>query len=452
MSNSLKSIINLGKVDIYMNNTIVLIGILLLSSILLFGCIGGNKVIIMSDNILDVNGLDLNGTTGAIPFLTDSNTLTFYLDFNYDSNTGTLYIPFIIGDGGGLTGLGLENYVPYTGATADVNLGIKDLLVYEIKDIEDVRSIIVNARMLYDKDKNRSINWDLRILNDEDEINSIQWDNRFLINENEDIAASWREGFKLHLDMLGNGRSITGAQDVNVTQFMKADCYYFLDGTKLCNLADLNTDLNYLQSGDNISELINDSGYITSYTDTNIWSEGVLNDNNVWQGDFNVLGNTYFDGNVFYTMPHMFGIADTAQSINVINEWQAIDFNFLLGDSYGFGLQDSNGLVVTQSGHYFISLEVQFIDASSSPTSNTGIRITKNGVELSGSYSEVDVIKQNASEEITTFAFAEVMNGDVLMMEFISDDIDVSVYSDNTWATQNLVAKGMIQWISPIHD
>ena len=65
-----------------MNRTIILIGILLFSIALLFGCTGGDKILIVEDNILDVNGLDLNGTLGAIPFLTDGNTLTFNPDFN----------------------------------------------------------------------------------------------------------------------------------------------------------------------------------------------------------------------------------------------------------------------------------------------------------------------------------------------------------------------------------
>jgi len=163
----------------------------------------------------------------------------------------------------------------------------------------------------------------------------------------------------------------------------------------------------------------------------------------------NVAKNLTVDGNVYYEMPHLFGIADTTQPLLVLNTWQAIDFNFLLGDSYGFTANDSNGIVVSQTGHYFATFEVQFSDTSPLPTANAGIRITLNGVEISGSYSEVDFTKQNSDTEITTIAYVEATQGDVLMMEFISDDLDVSVTSDNTWSKQNVVAKGFINWVHP---
>lgn len=166
-------------------------------------------------------------------------------------------------------------------------------------------------------------------------------------------------------------------------------------------------------------------------------------------GDWDVNGNLNIDGNVYYKMPHLFGIADSTQAPTAINTWKAVDFNFLLGDAYGFSPQDSNCIVVHQTGHYFASFELQFEDSSPAPTSSVGVRISQNGSEVAGSYSEVDMVKQDVSQEITTLSYIEANEGDVLCMEWITSDIDVNLQTSNTWADQNTVAKGFINWVHP---
>jgi len=155
------------------------------------------------------------------------------------------------------------------------------------------------------------------------------------------------------------------------------------------------------------------------------------------------------DGNVYYKMPHLFGIADSTQAPTAINTWKAVDFNFLLGDAYGFSPQDSNCIVVHQTGHYFASFELQFEDSSPTPTSSVGVRISQNGSEVAGSYSEIDMVKQDGSQEITTLSYIEANEGDVLCMEWITSDIDVNLQTNNTWADQNTTAKGFINWVHP---
>lgn len=167
------------------------------------------------------------------------------------------------------------------------------------------------------------------------------------------------------------------------------------------------------------------------------------------ENDLNVLKNLTVDGNVFYKMPHLFGIADTNQAPLAINTWKAIDFNFLKGDSYGFSASDSNGIIVSNTGHYFASFEVQFQDNSPSPLADVAVRITKNGVEVEGSYSEVDTVRQDASQEITTFAYIEAIAGDVLQLQWITSDIDVNISSSNTFTSSPVVAKGFINWVHP---
>ena len=108
-------------------------------------------------------------------------------------------------------------YVPYTGATSDVNLGIMDLFIYEIRDLQDRYNIVVNQRMLYDDDENYSINWNVRQLSDEDENPSIQWDNRFLLNEASSIVIAWDSNLLLHKSITGAGHNITGINNLSAT-------------------------------------------------------------------------------------------------------------------------------------------------------------------------------------------------------------------------------------------
>jgi hypothetical protein len=165
-------------------------------------------------------------------------------------------------------------------------------------------------------------------------------------------------------------------------------------------------------------------------------------------GNLVINGDVTVDGNFYNKMPHLFGIADTQQSLNVINTWKAVDWNFLRGDSYGFSTQDSNCLVVQQTGHYFAQFELQFQDGSPAPNSDIGVRITQNGVAVDGSYSEIDTTIQDSDVQVETFTYIEASANDVLCLEWISNDIDVSLFSDSTF-NGGEYAKGFIDWVHP---
>jgi hypothetical protein len=147
--------------------------------------------------------------------------------------------------------------------------------------------------------------------------------------------------------------------------------------------------------------------------------------------------------------PHLYGIADTPQTMNVVGQWQAIDFNFDLGDNYGFGIQDSNCIVVTRTAHYIADIEAHFIDSAPNPKSVVALRVSLNGEEVSGSYSEISMFKQDAEQLITTFTYVEAKEDDVVCMEWLSSDATVTLDMDNTYASQPIVAKGFINWV---HD
>ena len=149
------------------------------------------------------------------------------------------------------------------------------------------------------------------------------------------------------------------------------------------------------------------------------------------------------------TYPHLFGIADTPQALLVIGEYQAVDFNFELGDNSGFGAIDSNCIYPLEQGHYKADFEVQFDDMSPNPASTIAIRISQNGEEISGSYVEYDISRQNATGYLTSFVYIEADVNDVICMEWTASDIDVQINSHELYADQPVVAKGFINWVHP---
>ena len=144
--------------------------------------------------------------------------------------------------------------------------------------------------------------------------------------------------------------------------------------------------------------------------------------------------------------PHLFSIADRTQPIITMGTFQEIDFNYELGDAHEFG-NDGNCIIVQKSGHYLAQLEAFFQDNSAVATSKVAIIITKNGAEVSGSYTETNFVKQYANKELTTFGYVETVLNDRICMEWTTNDADVSLTGINSYSTQPIVAKGFINWV-----
>ena len=247
--------------------------ILILSFFLLFGCTT-EKIFFINDTN---SYADSNGITGALGVFLDSNHLTGYADLNFNYLTGSLYAPFFVGDGNGLINVlhlsDLTGYVPFQGATEDVNLYNNDLIVRFLLDKDEIRSVSVGSRTLYDVAEVSSVNWEVKLLNDDDGNNAIQWGNRFLVNENQELVAQWGDTFKLNANMNANNKSIVGGADVNADRFFQSG-YVVCDSSNNCHFAE-------------------------SGSDTNIWTAGVMSgENNSFLIDLNVVGSGFFDGNV----------------------------------------------------------------------------------------------------------------------------------------------------------
>jgi len=143
--------------------------------------------------------------------------------------------------------------------------------------------------------------------------------------------------------------------------------------------------------------------------------------------------------------PHLFGIADTTQSLIAVGEYQEVVFNYALGDAYDFTV-DGNCLLVEKKGRYTASFELFFQDNSPVATSSVAIIITQDGAEVPGSYSEVDFVKQYANLELDTFAHIDANIGTRICMEWTGSEASVSLTGKNTYSDQPLVAKGIIDW------
>lgn len=154
------------------------------------------------------NGYDLliNGANHYINF----NNLSGSTGYGVRDNSGTMEFKNSGGSWSAFVGSGdLSGYVPYVGATTDVNLGSHTLQLGQIIDdtVSHVASIDPNNRYLrdasgvitinyashtfYDASGGFSGDWDNRVLYDNSLAVSIDWLNRFLQNSSNETTLDW---------------------------------------------------------------------------------------------------------------------------------------------------------------------------------------------------------------------------------------------------------------------
>jgi len=145
-------------------------------------------------------------------------------------------------------------------------------------------------------------------------------------------------------------------------------------------------------------------------------------------------------------LSHMFGLATEIQTVAVIDTWYNVTFNDTLGDIEGLTFSDNTTVTIINDGHYTIHFGMGFEDSSVAPNSDVGMRITLNGVEMVGSYIEYDILnKKDADTWMAHTTHAELSTGDILTMQYIASDTDVTIAQDDTYATQGFVASVYIQ-------
>jgi hypothetical protein len=171
----------------------------------------------------------------------------------------------------------------------------------------------------------------------------------------------------------------------------------------------------------------------------------------IYDGSLNVYGNATVDR--LYQRddhPHMFGLVTQPQTVGTINIWHNVTFNAsisIVEGDFTF-LEDNQTLVVNEAGDYYISMECSFTDSDPAANNQIAIRVAKNNNILNGTYSEQTSQKTSDTENILKQSYAELLVGDRLQFQYISDSTTVSINSVNTWNTgMHAIASGWIERI-----
>jgi len=187
------------------------------------------------------------------------------------------------------------------------------------------------------------------------------------------------------------------------------------------------------------SLIAEDVSYLNESNGTIIY-EGSINitgDVNITE-DLNVEGNITAE-NVFLPAYARISSNSTIQVLN-IDTWTNITFtkssdNPLI-QNIEHTLNDSTNDTITiiDPGIYHIDLEVSVMEDSPITDSHIGFQIINgSGDRLKGSYSEIDTSKQNEELFHHDGFITELVAGDELTVQFISDDADVYATPHGTW-------------------
>ena len=183
--------------------------------------------------------------------------------------------------------------------------------------------------------------------------------------------------------------------------------------------------------------------------DSSIYYDGsdmIFNPKEVGSGQLKVLGDLNVTGTISNSLSHMHSLSTDIGLVNAVDTWYNVTFNSSLGDVENLEiLTDNRTLVIDHDGHYTIGFGMGFQDDSPSPNADVGMRLTRNGIEIPGSYIESDTTKQNADVWAEHTTHTELSAGDMINMQYISSDTDVTIQQHDTYATQPFNAYGYLQ-------
>jgi len=168
---------------------------------------------------------------------------------------------------------------------------------------------------------------------------------------------------------------------------------------------------------------------------------------NLWiTGNLSVDGNLNVEGTISNSLSHMHSLSTEIGVVSAVDTWYNITFNASLGDVENLEiLTDNRTLVIDHDGHYTIGFGMGFQDDSLFPNADVSMRLTRNGIEIPGSYIESDTTKQNADVWAEHTTHVELSEGDMINMQYISSDTDVTIEQHDTYATQPFNAYGYLQ-------
>ena len=167
--------------------------------------------------------------------------------------------------------------------------------------------------------------------------------------------------------------------------------------------------------------------------------DGVLliNASTYVDGNLEVNGNILAD-NVFNPIAFMFIHTNDTIPIVAAGVWHNVTFTEStngISQNIDHTPDDETNTTFTilHSGIYDLHAHLTFQDSAALPDSNIAFRFTRNETEIFGSLREKDLDKKDADSTASTTVFANLTAGDRVMLQFVSDDITVSLDSDFTF-------------------
>ncbi len=155
-------------------------------------------------------------------------------------------------------------------------------------------------------------------------------------------------------------------------------------------------------------------------------------------GSLNVTGNITSE-NVFIPS-YIFAHDNATMVLASANEWANITFDeeeadIKKGINHTFNDNTNHTFTITQDGIYNIDYNLDVIDTSASSTDiDVAARVIySNGTEIDGSVFETDITKKNIENELSHSILARLLVGDVLVFQFIAQDVDVEVSTHGTF-------------------
>ncbi|KKK71177.1 hypothetical protein LCGC14_2916530, partial [marine sediment metagenome] len=156
------------------------------------------------------------------------------------------------------------------------------------------------------------------------------------------------------------------------------------------------------------------------------------------ENGLNVTGNVTSE-NLFIPQ-YVYSHNNATMVLASANVWANLTFNqeeaeIKKGISHVHNDNTNHTFTISESGIYDINYNFDVIDTSASSTDIdvAGRIIYFNGTEIIGSVFETDIIKQDVEVEISHNFLAKLNAGDVLIFQFIANDVDVQISTHSTF-------------------
>lgn len=166
--------------------------------------------------------------------------------------------------------------------------------------------------------------------------------------------------------------------------------------------------------------------------------------NNATKFNVDSNGNGVFVGNVTASNVHLPAYLGTntnkTVSVAVASTWYNMSFDAHADNekervTHTYNDATNDTFTIVDTGVYRLSYGISFKDVAANPTNHVGIRLIKNGVEISGSVFEKDTTKQNAVGTLYRNCMVSLTANDALKLQFTGSANTISVCTEGTFGS-----------------